>query len=208
MPAWPDYVRGADGRRRCGWCGDDPLYQAYHDREWGLPLSQDKQLFELLILEGAQAGLSWITILRKREAYRRAYQGFDPAKVARFGAAKQAALLKNPGLVRNRLKLQAAVANARGFLQIQREFGAFAPYAWSWVGGRSRRSAHRSFRRLPSSTPESLLFSKDLQRRGFRFVGPTIVYAFMQAAGIVNDHLTGCYRWVQIAEYRFRRRGA
>jgi DNA-3-methyladenine glycosylase I len=204
MPQWPDFVVGADGRKRCGWCGDDPLYVAYHDREWGVPVEEDSALFEFLILEGAQAGLSWITVLRKREAYRKAFAGFDPRRVARFGADKQAELLGNPGIIRNRLKVAAAIGNARAFLAVQKEFGGFAAYAWSWVGGKALRNAHAGFKTLPATSSQSDAWSKDLKKRGFKFVGSTIIYAHMQATGMVNDHLTGCFRHKQIGIHRFR----
>ena len=183
---------GADRLTRCSWCGADPLYIGYHDREWGVPLHDDRRLFEMLILEGAQAGLSWITILRKRPAYRRAFDGFDPRKVARYDARKKRALLKDAGIVRNRLKIDSAVTNARAFLDIQQEFGSFDAYIWQFVGGRPIVKAARA--PVPASTAESDAMSKDLKRRGFRFVGSTICYAFMQATGMVNDHAAACFR--------------
>jgi DNA-3-methyladenine glycosylase I len=170
------------------------LYVRYHDREWGVPLHDDRRLFELLILEGAQAGLSWITILRKRGAYRRAFDRFDPRKVARYDARRQRALLADAGIVRNRLKIRAAIGNARAFLAVQREFGTFDAYTWRFVGGRPRINRPRSAARVPARTAESDAMSRDLERRGFRFVGSTICYAFMQAAGLVNDHAAGCFR--------------
>ncbi len=182
------------GRVRCPWCGEDPLYRAYHDEEWGVPSRDDRHLYELLVLEGAQAGLSWITVLRKREAYRRAFEGFDPAKVAAFGPERIEAMLQDPGLVRNRAKLASAVSNARGVLDLQREYGSFAAYLWSFVGGRQLRPVRRALAEVPAETPESRALSKDLKRRGFKFVGPTIMYAFMQAAGLVDDHIEGCWR--------------
>jgi DNA-3-methyladenine glycosylase I len=203
MPSWPDIVVGTDGRKRCGWCGDDPLYVTYHDREWGVPVEDDRALFEFLILEGAQAGLSWITVLRKREAYRKAFAGFDPRKVAAFDASKLAKLIENPGIIRNRLKVASAVGNARAFLAVQKEFGSFAAYAWSWVGGKTARNGHTSFKTLPATSPQSDAWSADLKKRGFKFVGSTILYAHMQATGMVNDHLTGCFRHKQIGIHRF-----
>lgn len=204
MPMWPDLIQGPDRKFRCGWCGGDPLYQAYHDQEWGVPVADDRTLFEFLILEGAQAGLSWITVLRKREAYREAFAGFDPRKVARFGQAQAAALLANPGIIRNRLKVAAAIGNARAFLAAQKEFGSFAAYAWSFVGGRSIVHRHAGFKTVPATSPESDAWSADLRKRGFKFVGSTILYAHMQATGMVNDHLSGCFRHKQIKPYRFK----
>ncbi len=179
---------------RCPWATDDPLYIAYHDREWGVPLHDDRALFEFLVLEGAQAGLSWLTILRKRENYRRAFDGFDPAAVARFDEARVAALLDDPGIIRNRLKINAAVGNASAFLKVQDEFGSFAAYMWAFVGGRPIVNRWESLRQVPAQTTESRALSQDLKRRGFSFVGPTIMYAHMQAVGMVNDHLVGCFR--------------
>ena len=183
---------------RCAWAGSDPLYQAYHDREWGVPVHDDRLLFEFLTLEGAQAGLSWITILRKREAYRAAFAGFDPEQVARFGEQRVAKLLANPGIVRNRLKVASAVTNARAFLRVQEEFGSFDAYMWRFVDGRPIRNAWRSIREVPASTPVSDALSRDLKRRGFRFVGTTICYAHMQAIGMVNDHTVDCFRWQEL----------
>ncbi|HSC29201.1 MAG TPA: DNA-3-methyladenine glycosylase I [Vicinamibacterales bacterium] len=180
---------------RCDWAGTDPLYVAYHDQEWGVPLHDDRRLFEMLILEGAQAGLSWITILRKRDEYRRAFDRFDVKKVARYDARRVKQLLKNPGIVRNRLKIEGAVRNARAFLEIQREFGAFDAYIWQFVGGRPKVNAWRSVREIPPRTPESDAMSRDLKARGLTFVGSTICYAFMQATGMVNDHIVACFRW-------------
>jgi DNA-3-methyladenine glycosylase I len=201
----PDLVTGTDGRKRCGWCAHDPLYVAYHDREWGVPVEDDRALFEFLILEGAQAGLSWITVLRKREAYRKAFSGFDPRKVAAFDAAKQARLLENPGIIRNRLKVASTVGNARAFLAVQKEHGSFAAYAWSWVGGKAVKNRHLSYKTVPATSPQSDAWSADLRKRGFKFVGSTILYAHMQATGMVNDHLTGCFRHRQIGVRRFKR---
>ncbi len=183
---------------RCAWPGNDPLYQSYHDREWGVPVHDDRLLFEFLILEGAQAGLSWITILRKRPAYRAAFAGFDPEAVARFDQAKVAELLGNPGIVRNRLKVAAAITNARAFLAVQEEFGSFDAYMWRFVDGRPIRNAWKSIREIPASTPVSDAMSRDLKQRGFRFVGSTICYAHMQAVGMVNDHTVDCFRWAEL----------
>ena len=179
---------------RCAWCGDDPLYQAYHDNEWGVPLYDDQSLFEFLILEGAQAGLSWITVLRKRENYRAAFDGFDVARIARYDAGKMAQLLQNPGIIRNRLKVESAVTNARKFLEVQAEFGSFSAFIWRFVDGKPKQNARRSLADIPASTPESDAMSKELKRRGFKFVGSTICYAHMQATGMVNDHTTDCFR--------------
>ncbi len=181
-------------RPRCHWCGDDPLYQAYHDEEWGVPEHDDRRLFEFLILEGAQAGLSWITILRKREAYRKAFAGFDPVKVARFTDADLAKLLENEGIVRNRLKIASARDNAQAFLAVQKEFGSFDAYVWAFVGGRPKVNRPRSHAEVPAETPEAVALSKDLKRRGFRFVGPTIMYAYMQSMGLVDDHIQSCWK--------------
>ena len=179
--------------QRCHWCGTDPLYVRYHDREWGVPVHNDRKLFEMLLLEGAQAGLSWITILRKREAYRKAFAGFDPRKVARFDARRRRTLLGNAGIVRNRLKIDSAVTNAKAFLAVQREFGSFNAYIWRFVGGEPKVNRPRTMGAVPARTPESDAMSKDLKKRGFRFVGSTICYAFMQATGMVNDHYVGCF---------------
>lgn len=189
-------------KSRCGWAGNDPLYIAYHDTEWGVPVHDDRTLFEFLVLEGAQAGLSWITILRKRPAYREAFDGFDPHKVAAYDEAKVAELLENPGIVRNRLKIQAAITNARAFVKVQEEFGSFDAYIWRFVDGAPRQNSWRSLAEVPAETPESRALSKDLVRRGFRFVGPTIMYAHMQATGMVNDHLVGCFRHAEVAALR------
>jgi len=183
---------------RCPWPGSDPLYQDYHDREWGAPLHDDRRLFEFLTLEGAQAGLAWITILRKRDGYRQAFAGFDPAVVARFDGERVAQLLTDPGIVRNRLKVESTVSNARAFLKVQEEFGSFAAYMWRFVEGRPRQNAWRSLAEVPASTPQSDAFSRDLKQRGFRFVGTTICYAHMQAVGMVNDHLVDCFRWREL----------
>jgi DNA-3-methyladenine glycosylase I len=180
--------------KRCAWARN-PLAIRYHDREWGVPVSSDRKLFELLVLEGAQAGLSWDTILKKRAAYRKAYAGFDAEKVARFDARKKRALLADAGIVRNRLKIEASIANARAFLEVQKAYGSFSRYAWGFVGGRPLVNRRRSLRRIPARTALSDALSKDLKGRGFRFVGSTIVYAFMQATGMVNDHTMDCHRW-------------
>jgi DNA-3-methyladenine glycosylase I len=183
---------------RCAWSGEDPLYTAYHDKEWGAPVHDDHQLFEMLILEGAQAGLSWLTILRKRENYRQAFDQFDPQKVAAYDAAKVAALLANPGIVRNRLKVAAAVQNAQAFLAVQVEFGSFDRYVWRFVDGRPRQNSWQHLADVPAQTAESEALSRDLRQRGFKFVGPTIIYAFMQAVGMVNDHTVDCFRYHQL----------
>ena len=177
---------------RCSWCGTDPLYVKYHDEEWGVPLHDDRRLFEMLILEGAQAGLSWITILRKRPAYRKAFDNFDPRKVARYDARKKRALLADAGIVRNRLKIDAAMTNARAFLDVQKEFGSFDRYIWQFVGGKPLVNRRRTMKDVPARTAESDAMSQDLKKRGFRFVGSTICYAFMQATGMVNDHVASC----------------
>lgn len=184
---------------RCGWAGTDPLYVAYHDEEWGVPAHDDRTLFEFLILEGAQAGLSWSTILKKRDNYRRAFDGFDPAAVAAYDEARIAALLADPGIVRNRLKVRAAVRNAQNYLRVQQEFGRFDTYVWGFVGGRPIVNHWQSLREVPAETAESRALSQDLQRRGFTFVGPTIIYAYMQAVGMVNDHLVRCFRHAELA---------
>lgn len=187
---------GKDKKRlkRCAWATDDPLYAAYHDTEWGVPVYDDRLLFEFLVLEGAQAGLSWLTVLKKREHYRSAFSGFDPAKVARFDEDKIERLLTDPGIIRNRLKVVSAVTNARAFLKVQAEFGSFAKYCWGFVGGRPRVNCFKSLSEVPARTPESDALSKDLKKRGFKFVGSTIVYAFMQAVGMANDHTLECFR--------------
>ncbi|MDE2491759.1 MAG: DNA-3-methyladenine glycosylase I [Elusimicrobia bacterium] len=183
-----------DGRTRCWWAGSDPLYVRYHDEEWGRPVRDDRRLFEMLILEGAQAGLSWLTILRKREGYRRAFAGFDARRVARYGAREKAALLRDPGIVRNRLKIEAAVDNARAYLRLAEAPGGFAAHVWGFVGGRTLVRRPRDRAAVPARTPESDALSRDLKARGFRFVGSTICYAFMQACGLVDDHVAACFR--------------
>jgi DNA-3-methyladenine glycosylase I len=194
QPPRPAYNREM---KRCRWAQDD-LSIAYHDEEWGVPLHDDRQLFELLILEGAQAGLSWITILRKRENYRKAFDRFDPAKIARYDARKTAALLADPGIVRNRLKIAATIGNARAFLKVQEECGRFDQYLWQFVGGKPKTNRWEALDQLPARSPESDAMSKDLLKRGFKFVGSTICYAFMQASGMVNDHERSCFRWSQV----------
>ncbi len=184
--------------KRCDWCGDDPLYVAYHDEEWGVPVHDDRTLFEFLILEGAQAGLSWITILRKREHYRKVFCDFDPARVARIRKPRIEKLLEDPGIVRNRLKVESTVRNAKLFLDVQAEFGSFDEYIWQFIGGRQRKNNVAKMADLPAHTAESDAMSKDLKKRGFKFVGSTICYAFMQGVGMVNDHLTTCFRQRQI----------
>jgi DNA-3-methyladenine glycosylase I len=184
--------------RRCAWASN-PRALEYHDREWGVPAHDDRRLFEFLILEGAQAGLSWDTILRKRAAYRRAFARFNPAAVARFDRRRVAALLRDDGIVRNRLKIESAVRNAHAFLEVQREFGSFDAYVWRFVGGRPRVNRWRSMRQVPARSKESDALSKDLKKRGFNFVGSTICYAFMQAVGLVNDHVVECFRYAELA---------
>ncbi|PSB22864.1 DNA-3-methyladenine glycosylase I [filamentous cyanobacterium CCP2] len=183
---------------RCAWVSDDPLEVAYHDQEWGVPVHDDIRLFEFLILEGAQAGLSWKTVLRKRESYRAAFDGFAPERVAQYDDRKLAELLANPGIIRNRLKVQAAVQNARSFLAVQEEFGSFDRYIWGFVGGKPIVNAWQTIEEVPAETVESQAMSKDLRRRGFKFVGSTICYAFMQACGLVNDHTLDCFRYAAL----------
>ncbi len=181
-------------KRRCPWSGTDPLYQAYHDEEWGVPQHDDRRLFEMLVLEGAQAGLSWITILRKRAHYRKLFDRFDARKVARYDRRRIEALLLDPGIVRNRAKVEGAVASARAFLATVEEHGSFDRYIWSFVGGRPIVNRWATLRQIPAETDASRAMSKDLKRRGFKFVGPTICYAFMQACGLVDDHVTACFK--------------
>jgi DNA-3-methyladenine glycosylase I len=185
-------------RKRCAWAGSDPLYLAYHDREWGVPVHRDRRLFEMLVLEGAQAGLSWSTILKKREHYREVFCGFDPNRVARFDRRKVARLLRDPGIVRNRAKVESAVRNARVFLEIREEFGTFDKFCWRFVHGRPMINSRRSPKSVPAQTEESQALSKELRGRGMRFVGPTICYAFMQAVGMVNDHAIDCFRYAEL----------
>jgi DNA-3-methyladenine glycosylase I len=184
-------------KKRCAWARGD-LDVAYHDREWGVPIHRDRRLFELLILEGAQAGLSWSTILKKRPAYRKAFDGFDANKIARYSAVRVRRLMNDAGIVRNRAKIEATIANARAFLAVQREHGSFDSYIWQFVDGRPRQNAWRRHGESPAETDTSRAMSRDLVRRGFKFVGPTICYAFMQATGMVNDHLRGCFRWREV----------
>jgi DNA-3-methyladenine glycosylase I len=184
---------------RCAWVGEDALSIAYHDREWGVPVHDDRVQFEFLVLEGAQAGLSWITILRKRESYRKAFAGFDPAAVARFGARDVRRLLRDAGIVRNRLKIEGAIRNAKAFLAVQQEFGSFDRFAWQFVGGRPKRNAWTSMKQVPPRSSESDALSKALRQRGFTFVGSTICYAHMQAVGMVNDHTVDCFRYRQVS---------
>jgi DNA-3-methyladenine glycosylase I len=184
---------------RCAWPGEDPLYLQHHDEEWGVPVHDDRRLFEMLILEGAQAGLSWITILKRRENYRRAFDNFDPKVVAAYDEAKIQALLQDEGIIRNKLKVRGAVKNAQAFLDIQKEFGSFDNYIWGFVGGKPKVNRFRSLGEIPAQTPESEAMSKDLKKRGFTFVGPTICYAFMQAVGMVNDHTIDCFRYQELS---------
>ncbi|MCA0301703.1 MAG: DNA-3-methyladenine glycosylase I [Proteobacteria bacterium] len=193
MAGRQDIVVGTDGKPRCGWTSADPLYEKYHDREWGRPLRDDRALFELLTLEGCQAGLSWITVLRKREHYRRVYDGFDPAKIARYTPAKLEKLLADPGIIRHRGKIAASVGNARAYLSVVEREGSFARFLWRFVDGKPRRNAPKTLAHVPARTPESDALSKALQKEGFKFVGSTICYAFMQASGMVDDHVAGCH---------------
>jgi len=183
---------------RCAWCGSDPLYVAYHDEEWGVPVHDDRRLLEFLILEGAQAGLSWLTVLKKRENYRRAFHGFGCDRIARYTQEDVARLLADPGIVRNRLKVEAAIRNARGVLGIREEFGSLDAFLWRYVDGVTKRNAWKRLADVPAQTPESEQLSKDLKKRGFNFVGPTVCYAFMQAVGMVNDHTADCFRYGKV----------
>jgi DNA-3-methyladenine glycosylase I len=185
---------------RCPWCGEDPLYIEYHDEEWGVPVYDDQQLFAKLILDGAQAGLSWITILRKRDNYYAAFDQFDPVRIAAYDEAKYTELMNNPGIVRNRQKIRAAIKNAQAYLAIQEELGSFSDYLWSFVGGQPIQNEWKTLADFPAKTPESAAMSKALKKRGFSFVGPTICYAFMQAVGMVNDHVVDCFRYAQVRE--------
>lgn len=187
-------------RQRCAWAGDDGLYRQYHDAEWGVPLHDDRRLFEFLILEGAQAGLSWITILRKRENYRAVFDDFDATRIAGYGANKIESLLQNAGIVRNRLKVQSAVINAQKFLDVQDESGSFDKFIWQFVGGKAKQNRRHSLADIPASTAESDAMSKELKRRGFKFAGSTICYALMQATGMVNDHTTDCFRHEELRD--------
>jgi DNA-3-methyladenine glycosylase I len=188
----------AQSKTRCPWCGDDPLYVAYHDKEWGVPVRSDKTLFEFIILEGVQAGLSWITVLRKRENYRKAFDNFDWEKIARYDTTKIEALLQNAGIVRNRLKVHAAVTNAKAFIKVRKEFGTFSKYIWSFVDGKPLQNQWKAMKEVPPVTALAEKISKDLKKRGFTFVGPTIIYAHMQATGMVNDHITTCFRHKEV----------
>ena len=190
-------VNAIESKTRCPWCRGSEVYAAYHDREWGAPLHDERMLFELLILEGAQAGLSWSTILNKRDNYRKAFDDFDARKIARYRDAKVARLLADAGIVRNRLKIAATIQNARAFLAVQKEFGSFDRYIWRFVGGKPVQNRRRSMKQVPARTPASDAMSKDLRQRGFKFVGSTIVYAYMQGVGMVNDHLTSCFRYTK-----------
>ncbi len=185
---------------RCAWCTADPAYQAYHDEEWGVPAHDDRRLFEMLVLEGAQAGLSWLTILKKRQAYRRAFDDFVVEKVARYGPTQIQRLLNDSGIVRNRLKIESAIGNAGAFLNVQSEFSSFDAYIWRFIGGAPRQNAWTSLSQIPARTEESDAMSKDLKKRGFNFVGSTTCYAFMQTVGMVNDHVTDCFRYAQVAQ--------
>ena len=191
-----------DARVRCAWVGSDPLYVAYHDEEWGVPVHDDRLLFEFLVLEGAQAGLSWSTILRKREGYRRAFSGFVPERVAAYGSDDVARLLGDAAIVRNRLKIESAIANARAFLRIQQEFGSFDAYVWRFVDGETIQNEWGTIAEVPAKTAEAEQMSRDLKARDFRFVGPTICYAHMQATGMVNDHTVDCFRWAELTGRR------
>jgi len=185
-------------KTRCDWCGTDPLYQKYHDEEWGVPVHDDQKLFEFLILEGAQAGLSWLTILKRRAGYKKGFANFDVQQVARFSKKKIEKLLLDPGIIRNKLKVNAAVRNAKAFINIQEEFGSFDAYSWQFVDGQTIVNKWRTMSDIPVTTAESDAFSKDLKQRGFSFVGSTIMYAHMQAVGMVNDHVVGCYRYHEV----------
>ncbi len=188
-------------KRRCEWVGSHPLEIVYHDTEWGVPVHDDRRLFELLILEGAQAGLNWLTVLKKRESYREAFAGFDPVKIARFDEATVAELLRNPGIIRNRLKVRSAIQNAQAFLTVQEEYGTFDAYLWRFVESTPTVNTWRSMAEIPAQTPASERMSKALKKRGFNFVGPTICYAFMQAVGLVNDHTVDCFRYQEVGRF-------
>jgi DNA-3-methyladenine glycosylase I len=188
--------------KRCGWCEGSELYMNYHDTEWGMPVFDDRRHFEFLVLESAQAGLSWITILKKRENYRRAYDGFDPEKVARYGEKKKAQLLADPGIVRNRLKIEASINNARQFLEIQKEFGSFSDYIWAFTRGKQIQGKWKTLAELPARTELSDRVAADMKQRGFKFLGSIIMYSHIQATGIVNDHLTGCFRYRELRDIK------
>lgn len=183
---------------RCGWCAGDALYEAYHDKEWGVPVKDDATLFEFLVLEAFQAGLSWITILRKRENFRKAFDSFDYKKIAKYDEAKIASLLQDAGIVRNRLKVRATVTNAQAFIQVQKEFGSFSNYIWYFVDGKQIKNKVKNYKHAPANTKISDALSKELKKRGFKFVGSTVIYAYMQATGLVNDHEVGCFRYVLV----------
>ena len=185
-------------QQRCGWSTSDPLYVAYHDREWGVPVHDDRRLFEMLILEGAQAGLSWITVLKKRENYRKAFDNFDAKKIACYNTTKIRQLLKNEGIIRNKMKIKAAISNAKAFLEVRSEFGTFDKYIWQFVEGTPIKNRWKSLKEIPAMTSESEAMSNDLKKRGFHFVGSTICYAFMQAVGMVNDHIVQCFRHKEV----------
>ncbi len=184
--------------KRCAWPGEDPLMIAYHDEEWGVPLHDDNKIFEFLVLEGMQAGLSWSTVLHKRENFRKAFHGFDPVKISRYGKRDVERLLSNAGIIRNRLKIQSTISNAKLFLEVQKELGSFDAYIWQFVGGKPIRNAHKTLSEIPATAAESDALSKDLKARGFKFVGSTIMYAHMQATGMVNDHTVDCFRYKQV----------
>ena len=185
-------------KHRCGWCIGDPLYEAYHDEEWGVPLYDEDKLFEFLILETFQAGLSWITILRKRENFRAAFDGFDYKKIATYDEAKYESLLQDKGIIRNKLKIKATISNAQAYMEVQKEFGSFSKYIWSFVDGKPVKNNWKDYREAPANTPLSDTVSKDLKKRGFKFVGTTVVYAHMQATGMINDHEVGCFRYNEV----------
>jgi DNA-3-methyladenine glycosylase I len=187
-------------KRSCEWPGEDPLMIEYHDSEWGVPVHDDVKLFEFLVLDAMQAGLSWRTVLHKRENFRKAFRGFDPAKVARFGGRDVERLMKDEGIIRNRMKIESSITNARAMMEVRREFGSFDRYVWSFTGGKTIRNRYSSLSELPAESEESRAMSRDMKRRGFRFCGPTICYAFMQAAGMVNDHLVHCFRYREVGE--------
>lgn len=191
-------IKQKDRKYRCEWCRSNPLLVSYHDTEWGVPVHDDRTLFEFLILEGAQAGLGWLTILSKREGYRKAFSGFDAKKIARYGAKDTKRLLANPGIIRNRLKVAATIGNAKAFLSVQKELGSFDTYIWQFIGGKSLNHHINAMKDIPSTTKESNAMSKDLKKRGFKFVGSTICYAYMQAVGMVNDHETKCYKYKKV----------
>jgi DNA-3-methyladenine glycosylase I len=194
-----DLFMHSAANKRCSWVNaDDPLLLEYHDREWGVPVHSDRKHFEVLVLSGAQAGLNWSLVLKKREGYRRAFDKFDPEKVARYSERQIQTLLTDPEIIRNRMKIEAAVHNARAFLKVQQEFGDFDSYCWNFVGGQPKLNRWKATRQIPATSPESETFSKDLKRRGFSFVGPTVAYAYMQAVGMVNDHLVDCFRYREI----------